>query len=90
MPNRVCVGVVASKAAPMVTMPTQRAIGSGPSKDICSQNAGLNTGEARSPPSYLPAKMRVAVKNPLLRNSQKLDRIGMPYKRSSRRLTSVD
>ena len=48
MPNRVCVGVVASKAAPMVTMPTQRAIGLGPSKDICSQNARLNTGDARS------------------------------------------
>jgi hypothetical protein len=31
----------------MVTMPTQRAIGSGPSKDICSQNARQNT-DARS------------------------------------------
>jgi hypothetical protein len=29
--NPVCVGVAASKAATMVTMPTQKAIGSGPS-----------------------------------------------------------
>ena len=38
MPNGVCVGLVASKAATMVTMPTQRAIWSGPSKGIRSQD----------------------------------------------------
>src|SRR5260221_14143206 len=38
MPNGVCVGLVASKAATTVTMPTQRAIGSGPSKGIRSQD----------------------------------------------------
>jgi hypothetical protein len=43
MPNRVCIGLVASKAATMVTMPTQRAIGSGPSKGICSQNESLDS-----------------------------------------------
>jgi DUF2934 family protein len=38
MPNGVFVGIVASKAATMVTMPTQGAIGSEPSKGIYSQD----------------------------------------------------
>ena len=44
----VCIGLVAPKAATMVTMPTQRAIGSGPSKGICSQNESLDTEDSRS------------------------------------------
>jgi hypothetical protein len=84
MPNRVCVGVVASKAATTATMPTQRAIGSGRSKGFCSQNESLaSVGHSSPLPIYLRVMTCVAVKNSLLRNPQKLDRIRMLYKRFS-------
>ena len=44
--NRVFVGFVASKVAIMVTMPTQRAIGSGPSEDSRPQDADLEASMA--------------------------------------------
>ena len=44
MPNRVFFGVVASKAATIITVPTQRAIGSGP-------NLGFTLPELATPAS---------------------------------------
>jgi len=72
-------------------VPTLRAIGSGPSKGICSQYASINPEDARSHHGiYLLVKTRRALKNSLLRNPQKLDGIKMPCKRFSARLTSLD
>src|SRR5260370_686949 len=50
-------------------VPTLRAIGSGPSKGICSQYASINPEDARSHHGiYLLVKTRRPLKNSLLRN----------------------
>jgi hypothetical protein len=44
----------------MVTMSTQRAIGSGPSKGICSQNESQDT-EGTRPTQLLPGLKKIAI-----------------------------